>query len=222
MACRVRSSTPSKASLAQKGKRSSEKVSSSSAGRPSLTSVLPNSSLMRSTRLTFAWVLFVTVILVNIRTTKMLTPPSRFSHLCRKMSLLNGSFLSQTLAIASASEWYEKRLNTFVVGNLAKSGSVAFFHVTLRSSLESHQALTPNGHRCSVVPPSHITLTSLRQSSRSMISPLRIFITWTRKASSVGVVARLRHRSTLFHIASIQSANFIVPILNLSQLLNVL
>jgi hypothetical protein len=132
MACHVRSSTPSKPSLTPKGKKSSKKVSSSSGGRPSLTSVLSNDSLMRSTRLTFVWVLFVTAILVNIRTTKMLTQPSSFSHLCRRMSSLNGSFFLQTLAIASASEQYERRPNTFVVRNLAKPGSVASFLVTPR------------------------------------------------------------------------------------------
>jgi hypothetical protein len=222
MACHARSSTPSRASLTPKGKRSSKKVLSSSGSNRNPTSAQSNGSLMRSTRLVFVLVQFVTVLLVNTSMLGMLTVPSNFFHPCRKMFSSNGSFFLPTLVTASANERSEKRLNTFVVNNLAKAGSAPSFHVTPRLSLANHQVSIRNRHRHSIVQLSHIILISLRQSSRSTASLQRISTTWMRRVSSVVVVERFRLGNMSFPVASAKNTNFVVPILSLSQLRNVL
>ncbi|KAF8225439.1 hypothetical protein L208DRAFT_1306240 [Tricholoma matsutake] len=100
------------------------------------------------------------------------------------MSSLNGSFFSLTLAIASANKQSERRLNTFVVKNLAKPGSVVSFHIIQRLSLGSLQAWIPNVPKHSIVQQSCIVFAGPVHRTKKKT---KTGLNWTRKDQTRGL-----------------------------------
>ena len=208
MACQWWCSIPLKASLAPKGNKSFSRVLSYIASRRKPISMQSNAFLMRSIRLMSVLILFITVLLVNIRIQGRPMNLSSSCPPCKKMFSLNGLLSLQKLVIALANKHYKKKLRLSAVRNLVKPGSKSSFHAILKLFLESQVVWIQSVHRHSTNLQSPDILTFLRQSSRSMRFLPRTSITWMRKGCNGVVFGRLRCKSTSFLRTSAPNTSF--------------
>lgn len=215
MACPM----PSKHSQRQSKSKSLKKLSNSARkhGQKSIT-LASKGNLTRSMIQISILVLSAIGFLGNISLHIKLMLINSFFLGCRRIPLWNGSSIWQNVDMLSTSSRSEGKRKISVGQSQVQLGLIRSLNGTQRLYSKSHLDWILNVLKHLIDPQLHATLIFLNLSLTNTIFPLRTYTTWTRRVFNVEVVGRLKHRSILCPIASVQSTSFVVATLNLLPL----